>query len=255
MKDQVVTTLDSMVFLNRGDHFEARPLPMEVQWSPVFGIVVGDLDGDGNEDIFVSQNFFAVSSDTSRYDAGRGLWLKGDGRGGLKAIPGQESGLKIYGEGRGAALCDYDHDGRLDLVVGQNANTTRLYRNVGARAGLRVRLKGPAGNPRGVGAVVRLIEANGRCGPAHEVHAGGGYWSQDSASLVLAWSGRTRVPLTALAACYATGGVIAGARSRANPLLTGAALAVVHLSYGTGVIAGAVRPQIVSSRLAATRVR
>ena len=76
-----------------------------------------------------------------------------------------------------------------------------------------------------------------------------------STSLVLAWSGRTRVPLTALAACYATGGVIAGARSRANPLLTGAALAVVHLSYGTGVIAGAVRPQIVSSRLAATRVR
>jgi len=192
MKDQVVTTLDSMVFLNRGDHFEARPLPMEVQWSPVFGIVVGDLDGDGNEDIFVSQNFFAVSSDTSRYDAGRGLWLKGDGRGGLKAIPGQESGLKIYGEGRGAALCDYDHDGRLDLVVGQNANTTRLYRNVGARAGLRVRLKGPAGNPRGVGAVVRLIEANGRCGPAHEVHAGGGYWSQDSASVVLAASGEPK---------------------------------------------------------------
>ena len=185
MEDQVVTTLDSMIFLNRGDHFEARPLPMEAQWSPVFGIVVGDLDGDGSEDIFASQNFFAVSADTSRYDAGRGLWLKGDGRGGFSPVPGEESGLKIYGEGRGAALCDYDHDGRLDLAVGQNGNTTRLYHNVGGRTGLRVRLKGPPGNPRAVGAIVKLIYANGRAGPAHEVHAGGGYWSQDSSEVVL----------------------------------------------------------------------
>src|SRR5947207_1326445 len=185
MKVQVVTTLDSMVFLNRGDHFEARPLPMEAQWSPVFGIVVGDLDGDGNEDIFVSQNFFAVSSDTSRYDAGRGLWLKGDGRGGLKAIPGQESGLKIHGEGRGAALCDYDHDGRLDLVVGQNRGATKLYRNLRASPGLRVSLQGSAENRQAVGAVARLVFRNGRLGPAHEIRIGGGYWSQDSSGLVL----------------------------------------------------------------------
>ena len=158
---------------------------MEAQVAPVFGIVVGDLDGDGNEDIFVSQNFFAVAPDTSRCDAGCGLWLKGDGHGGFVAVPGQKSGIAIYGEGRGAALADYDHDGRLDLAVGQNGNTTRLYRNAGARPGLRVRLKGPPGNPQGIGAVIQLKNANGRSGPAHEVHAGGGYWSQDSADLVL----------------------------------------------------------------------
>ncbi|TMP99082.1 MAG: hypothetical protein E6L09_10315, partial [Verrucomicrobia bacterium] len=185
MKDLVANTLDSVVFLNRGDHFEARHLPMEAQVAPVFGIVVGDLDGDGNEDIFVSQNFFAVAPDTSRCDAGCGLWLKGDGRGGFVAVPGQKSGIAIYGEGRGAAVADYDHDGRLDLAVGQNGNTTRLYRNAGARPGLRVRLKGPPGNPQGIGAVIQLKNANGRSGPAHEVHAGGGYWSQDSADLVL----------------------------------------------------------------------
>src|SRR6266404_4094496 len=174
-----VTCLESMVFLNRGDHFEAHALPLEAQMAPAFGICVADFDGDGNEDVFLSQNFFATQPETSRYDAGRGLWLRGDGRGGFNAVPGQESGLKIYGEQRGAALCDYDGDGRVDLVVAQNAAETKLYKNVGAQPGLRVRLKGPPGNPNGIGAAIRLMTGD-KPGPAREIHAGSGYWSQDS---------------------------------------------------------------------------
>jgi hypothetical protein len=172
--------LTSMVFLNRGDHFEAKPLPREAQWAPVFGITVGDLDGDGYEDIFLSQNFFAVRPEDDRLDAGRGLWLKGNGQGGVDAVPGQESGIKVYGEQRGAALCDYDQDGRLDVVVAQNAAETKLYHNERAKPGLRVRLAGPAGNPQGIGAVIRLKFKAGM-GASREVHAGSGYWSQDSA--------------------------------------------------------------------------
>jgi hypothetical protein len=69
--------------------------------------------------------------------------------------------------------------------VTQNGAETKLYRNVGARPGLQVRLKGPPGNPNGVGAQMRL-HYDGRVGPAREVHAGSGYWSQDSAVQVLA---------------------------------------------------------------------
>ena len=179
-----VHTLDSMLFLNRGDHFEAVPLPREAQLAPVFGLCVGDLDGDGNEDIFLSQNFFAVGPGVSRYNAGRGLWLKGDGAGNFKAMSAPESGVSVYGEQRGAALCDYDGDGRVDLVVSQNGAATKLFHNEMARPGLRVQLKGPTGNPNGVGAVARLL--SGRwTGPAREVHAGSGYWSQDSPVQVL----------------------------------------------------------------------
>jgi hypothetical protein len=178
------TTLDSMVFLNRSNGFVAVPLPREAQFAPAFAACVGDYDGDGVEDVFLSQNFFATETKTPRCDAGRGLWLRGDGMGSLQPVPGQESGIKVYGEQRGAALCDYDQDGRVDLVVTQNGNQTRLYHNVGARPGLRVRLQGPVGNPHGIGAVIRL-DYGGRLGPAREVHGGSGYWSQDSAVQVM----------------------------------------------------------------------
>jgi hypothetical protein len=176
--------LETTVFLNRDDHFEAVVLPGEAQFAPAFGVSVGDLDGDGKEDIFLSQNFFGVDDETTRYAAGRGVWLRGDGTGGFEVVPGQVSGIKVYGEGRGSALCDYDRDGRVDLVVGENAAETKLYHNIGAKPGLRVKLAGPPGNPTGVGAVIRLRFGQ-RWGAARELHAGSGYWSEDSALQVL----------------------------------------------------------------------
>jgi len=48
-----------------------------------------------------------------RLDAGRGLLLAGDGTGRLRPIPGQESGLLVDGEQRGAAVADFNEDGAL----------------------------------------------------------------------------------------------------------------------------------------------
>ena len=183
-KQVSVTTLTSMLFLNRGDHFEMRPLPPEAQLAPAFGVVAADFDGDGAEDVFLSQNFFNVEPQTSRCDAGRGLLLQGDGKGGLRPMPGQESGIAVYGEQRGAAAADYDGDGRVDLVVTQNGTATRLFHNLRAKPGLRVRLAGPPGNPTAIGAVLRL-KSGDRFGPAREIHGGAGYWSQDSPVQVL----------------------------------------------------------------------
>jgi hypothetical protein len=185
VRELAAATLATTVFLSRKDHFEAIALPAEAQFAPTFGLAVADFDGDGREDVFLAQNFFAFRLEESRLDSSRGLLLRGDGKGGFAPVPGQLSGIKVHGEQRGAAVADFNHDGRADLVVTQNANATRLFKNSSARPGLRVRLQGPPGNPDGVGAALRL-KFTGGYGPVREVRAGGGYWSQDSSRALLA---------------------------------------------------------------------
>ena len=181
------TTMDHMVFFNRGGRFEPRPLPAAAQLAPAFYAGIADFNGDGKEDVFLAQNFFATDIATPRYDAGRSLLLLGDGAGHLEPMPGQRSGLIVYGEQRGAAYADYDADGRLDLAVSENGAPTRLFHNGGATPGLRVRIAGPPGNPTGIGTQMRLRYGDA-AGPVREVQSGSGYWSQNGAVQIL---GRT----------------------------------------------------------------
>src|SRR5256712_829371 len=178
-------TLDHVVFFNRGGRFEAVPLPAEAQFAPAFYAGVADFDGDGHEDLFLSQNFYPTEIGTPRYDAGRGLLLRNRGDGSPEPVPGQVSGITVYGDQRGAAFADYDGDGRVDLVVSQNGAETKLYHNEHARPRVRVRLVGGPGNPHGIGAALRVVYEGGSRGPVREVHGGSGYWSEDGAVQVL----------------------------------------------------------------------
>lgn len=177
-------TLDSMLFLNRGDRFDPVALPDEAQFAPAFGVCAADFNGDGWMDVFLAQNFFGTPSETSRYDGGRGLLLLGEGAGKLRPASGMQSGVIVNGQQRGAAVADFDADGRTDVALAEHGGRLRIFHNRLARPGLRVVLIGPPGNPDGIGVWLRL-GSGGAFGAAQEVHAGGGFLSLDSPVLVL----------------------------------------------------------------------
>ena len=176
--------LASVVLLNRGGTFEAKPLPVEAQLTPVNGATVADFDCDGNEDVFVSQNFFAVRVEDYRMDAGEGLLLLGDGRGGFATVFGHRSGIKVFGEQRGCAVGDLNADSRPDLLIAQNKGRPSLYLNALGQTGLRVRAN--------QGAVLRPVYHDGTKGPARLVSGGTGRYSRNSDTQILGAARRIR---------------------------------------------------------------
>jgi len=178
-------TLESMVFLNNGNGFDPVVLPFEAQISTAMHAGVADINGDGHEDIFLSQNFFAVQKETDRNDSGRGLIILGDGKGNFESLPGHLSGIQVYGEQRGAAFADFNMDNRIDLLVTQNGAQTKLYQNINSTPGLSVRLRGPKTNPWSFGAKMEIRYKDGTVGPVREIQSGSGYWSQNSPVQIL----------------------------------------------------------------------
>ena len=110
--------------------------------------------------------------------------MLGVGDGSFKAQSIKESGFVVPGEGRATAVSDFNHDGLMDIIVGQNGNLPRLFKNQSKRRGLRVILKAELGNSKGVGASIR-IHSNGQSGGLHVVRLGSGYLSQNSTTQII----------------------------------------------------------------------
>lgn len=90
---------NTLLLINHKENgFERKTLPMQAQFSPVYGIAVEDFNNDNKADIVLGGNLFSVKPEIGRYDALYGLVLLGDGLGNFKAINSLESGLKITGE-------------------------------------------------------------------------------------------------------------------------------------------------------------
>jgi len=91
----------------------------------VYGIEIDDFDHDGIIDVMTGGNLYKVKPEVGRYDASYGLLLKGDGTGNFKALPAQESGVKVDGEIRDI-LTLKTSKGSL-IIFSRNNDAVRVY--------------------------------------------------------------------------------------------------------------------------------
>lgn len=178
------TQFQSGVFLSdAGGRYRFVPLPRIAQVAPLQGIVTGDFDGDGFQDIYAVQNSFAPIPGTGPFAGGVSQLLRGDGRGGFEAVPPRQSGLLVSGDAKALVLLDLESDGWPDFLASRNNGATIAWKNGGIaqRRSLAVKLRGGPGNPTAIGARLTLELADGTR-QVRELHAGSGYYSQSTAT-------------------------------------------------------------------------
>ena len=88
------TEFRSGVFINEGQaEFRFRPFDNIVQQSPINSLLFEDFDHDGVKDMLLAGNNYQSEVETTRGDAGIGVFLKGSGNGKFTPIANRDSGF------------------------------------------------------------------------------------------------------------------------------------------------------------------
>jgi hypothetical protein len=112
------------ILINQGQgKFSLRPLPVEAQVSPVYGIEIADLDGDEHQDILLGGNLYRAKPEVGRYDASYAVFLKGDGKGNFTSVSSKDSGIKMDGEVRDIVYLQTEQG---DLILAARNNDSIL---------------------------------------------------------------------------------------------------------------------------------
>jgi enediyne biosynthesis protein E4 len=122
----IVDTFASVVLLSDGSGgFTVQQLPNMAQISPIYDILITDVDSDGRPDLIVAGNLYNTEPTAARADAGNGLWLKGDGTGRFTPVGPLQSGLLAPGDVR--TLIQLQTPNGVVLLVANNSDSLQVY--------------------------------------------------------------------------------------------------------------------------------
>jgi hypothetical protein len=121
-----IKSFESIILINDNGKLVRKSLPNEAQISPLKSSVVYDINGDGFQDIVTVGNHYGVEVETTRYDAGYGTVLLGDGKNNFKSLSPKESGFYVPYDSRD--LNQLKHKNNNVLIITNNNAKPSIFR-------------------------------------------------------------------------------------------------------------------------------
>lgn len=112
-----------------GKGFQSYDLPAETQFAPVNAIISEDFNQDGITDLLLAGNYFQTEVETPRYDAGKGLFLSGNGDGTFATtIRVNESGVLLPFDVKDMELITIGKDSSTLIIVANNNDSIQFLK-------------------------------------------------------------------------------------------------------------------------------
>ncbi|HZY82168.1 MAG TPA: VCBS repeat-containing protein [Cyclobacteriaceae bacterium] len=102
-----VNLLSSTMLLSGPQGYRRVDLPAQLQYAPLYAVLLEDMDKDGVVDLVAGGNNYEVKPQFGRYDASFGWFFKGKIEGGDYSL-GDEQDLNVKGEIRDIECVDYE---------------------------------------------------------------------------------------------------------------------------------------------------
>ncbi|MFT5237144.1 MAG: hypothetical protein ACI9M9_000736 [Flavobacteriaceae bacterium] len=128
IKFEAQTFASSFIENVDGKTFKVTPLPNEAQFAPTYDTWIEDVDQDGCLDIIMVGNQYPVEIETGRYDAHRGLVLKGNCSGAFNSYRSYNVGLNIDGDAKAMVAINFDKSSTPIIIVSQNNGPLKAFK-------------------------------------------------------------------------------------------------------------------------------
>ena len=123
-----ISNFESIILINEGGTLIRKSLPIQAQVSPIKSSFVDDFNNDGYKDILLVGNHYGVEIETSRYDAGVGSLLLGDGKNNFEAVSPVVSGLLVPFDSRSIQAIKIQKEAAL-IITNNNDSLLLLKKN------------------------------------------------------------------------------------------------------------------------------
>lgn len=121
-----IKNFESVILINDNGKLVKKSLPVEAQISPIKSSIVMDINKDGNLDIITVGNHYGVEVETTRYDAGFGTVLLGDGKTNFSPLSPVESDFYVPYDSRSMKQMSIKNNSL--ILVTNNNNELSIFK-------------------------------------------------------------------------------------------------------------------------------